>query len=145
MGALETKISRARELFVDGDYSKSEYHEKRDTLQEEIGVVRRELSKLGDLDAERQRIENLRTALLSVEEPFSGHYVFTGDLDQLDHDVLHDHNLVYGSKETAARRRREFYRQVELRAKVGQEMEISLNIGAKPVSKLADFSCYGVR
>ena len=89
-----------------------------------------------------ERIEGLRTALRALENPFSGHYVFVGDVDP---NVLVDHNLGYGSKETTARRRREFYRQVELRAKVGQEMEISLNIGANPVSKSDDFSCLGVR
>jgi hypothetical protein len=43
--------------------------------------------------------------------------------------------LGYGSKQTAAKRRQEFYRQVWLRVTVGQEMKISLNISSPPVSK----------
>jgi hypothetical protein len=58
------------------------------------------LSKTDDLDTEMDRLEDLRAALLSVENPFSGHYVLLGDVDS---NVVVDHGLSYGSKETAAR------------------------------------------
>jgi hypothetical protein len=102
-------------------------------------MVRRELSKIDNLDAEMQRIDRLRDALLSVKSPYSGHYAFTGG--GLDLDVLIDNNLSYGSRKTAAKRRQEFYRQVGLRVKVGQDVEISLDIGGSPVSKCVSSSC----
>jgi hypothetical protein len=52
------------------------------------------------------RLEDLRVTLLSVENPFSGHYVLVGEVDP---NVVVDHGLSYGSKETAARRRLDFY------------------------------------
>jgi Recombinase/Recombinase zinc beta ribbon domain len=139
IGALETKIARARELFIEGDLPRPEYGEKKTSTQEQIEVVRLELSKIDNLDAEMQRIDHLRDALLSVASPYSGHYAFTGG--GLDLDVFIDKNLSYGSRETAAKRRQEFYRQVGLRVKVGQETEISLDIGRSPVSKCVSFSC----
>jgi len=135
-------MTRLVDLFTDGDISKEVYRERNSAIEELIAGSHDELSKIDDLGTEMNRIEDLRAALLSLESPFSGHHVFVGAVDP---NVLVDHNLGYGSKETAARRRREFYRQVELRAKVGQEIEISLNIGANPVSKSDDFSCLGVR
>jgi hypothetical protein len=92
------------------------------------------LSKTDDLDTEMDRLEDLRAALLSVENPFSGHYVLLGDVDP---NVVVDHGLSYGSKETAARCRLDFYRQAGLRVKVGQETEISLDIGGTSVCKSA--------
>ena len=148
MGTLETKGDRMIDLYTDGDISKEVYRSKKSSIQSEIETLRQELDKLGGLDTEMQRIEGLRDALLNVEEPYSGHYAFVGDLDQLDHDVLvGDHaglvgnHLGYGSKQTAARRRQEFYSQVGLQVKVGQEMEISLDIGGSPVSKCVSSSC----
>jgi hypothetical protein len=82
---------------------------------------------LDDLDGELQRIEHLRVALLSVESPLSGHYCFTEAIADLDDDMM-DNGLSYGSRETAARRRQEFYRQAGLRVKVGEELEISLGV-----------------
>ncbi len=138
-------MTRLVELFTDGDISKEVYREKKSAIEELIAGSYDELSKIDDLGTEMKRIEDLRAALLAVESPFSGHYVFTGDLlDDFDLSDLVDYDLAYGSKETAARRRREFYRQVELRAKVGHEMEISLNIGVNPV-RSDDFSCLGVQ
>jgi hypothetical protein len=139
IGTLETKIARARELFIDGDLPRPEYEEKKFSIQDEIEMVRRELSKIDNLDAEMQRIDRLRDALLSVKSPYSGHYAFTGG--GLDLDVLIDNNLSYGSRKTAAKRRQEFYRQVGLRVKVGQDVEISLDIGRSPVSKCVSSSC----
>jgi hypothetical protein len=95
---------------------------------------RDELSKIDDFDTEMDRLEDLRAALLCVESPFSGHYVFVGDVDP---NVVDDHGLSYGSKETAARRRLDFYRQAGLRVKVGQETEISLDVGGTSVRKSA--------
>jgi hypothetical protein len=70
----------------------------------------------------------------SSARTFSGHYVFVGDVDP---NVVVDHGLSNGSKETAARRRLDFYRQAGLRVKVGQETEISLDIGGTSVCKSA--------
>jgi hypothetical protein len=123
--SLETKLTRLVDLFTDGDISKETYREKKSSIQEQISGVRDELSKIDDLDTEMDRLEDLRAALLSVENPFSGHYVFVGDVDP---NVVVDHGLCYGSKETAARRRLDFYRQAALRVKVGQEAEISLDM-----------------
>jgi len=102
-------------------------------------VVRRELSTIDNLDAEMQRIDRLRDALLSIKSPYSGHYAFTGG--DLDLDVLIDNNLSYGSRKTAAKRRQEFYRQVGLRVKIGQDVKISLDTGGSPVSKCVSSSC----
>ena len=92
-----------------------------------------ELSKLDDLDGELQRIEHLRVALLSVESPLSGHYCFTETIADLDDDMM-DNGLSYGSRETAARRRQEFYRQAGLRVEVGEELEFSLGVDGISVS-----------
>jgi hypothetical protein len=132
--SLETKMTRLVDLFTDDDISKETYQEKKSFIQEQISGGRDELSKIDDLDTEMDRLEDLRAALLSVENPFSGHYVFVGDVDP---NVVVDHGLSYGSKETAARRRLNFYRQAALRVKVGQETEISLDIGGTSVRKSA--------
>jgi hypothetical protein len=42
--------------------------------------------------------------------------------------------LGYGSKETAARRRQEFYTQVGMKVKVGETLEISLGVDGISVS-----------
>ena len=130
--SLETKMTRLVDLFTDDDISKETYRETKSSIQEQISEGRDELSKIDDLDTEMDRLEDLRAALLSVENPFSGHYVFVGDVDP---NVVVDHGLSYGSKETAARRRLDFYRQAGLRVKVGQETEISLDIGGTSVCK----------
>jgi len=138
IGALETKMTRLVDLFTDGDISKETYREKKSAIEELIAGSHDELSKIDDLGTEMERIEGLRTALLALENPFSGHYVFVGDVDP---NVLVDHNLSYGSKETAARRRQELYGKVGLRVSVGGDVEISLNVGGTLVSKLDDPSC----
>jgi hypothetical protein len=51
MGELQTKLDRTRDLYTDGDYSKEEYHEKRDAIQDQIMVVQQELSRLNDVGA----------------------------------------------------------------------------------------------
>jgi hypothetical protein len=89
-------------------------------------VLQRALSKVDDLDAEIRRVEDLRRTLLSIENPLSGHYRLDGGADL---DAAIDNDLSYGSKETAARRRQEFYRKAGLRVKVGEALEISLGIG----------------
>ena len=58
----------------------------------------------------------------------------------LDNEMM-DNGLGYGSRETAARRRQEFYRQAGLRVKVGEELEISLGVDGISVS--ADESALG--
>jgi hypothetical protein len=132
--SLETTMTRLVDLFTDGYISKETYREKKSSIQEQIAGGRHELSKIDDLDTEMDRLEDLRVALLSVENSFSGHYVFVGDVDP---NVVVDHGLSYGSKDTAAWRRLDFYRQAGLRVKVGQETEISLDIGGTSVCKSA--------
>jgi hypothetical protein len=85
-----------------------------------------------------ERIEGLRTALLALENPFSGTIRLRRGRRP---NVLVDHNLSYGSKETAARRRQELYGKVGLRVSVGGDVEISLDVGGTLVSKLDDPSC----
>jgi len=133
IGALETKVSRARDLFIDGDLPRPEYEEKKTSIREETEALKQELSKVDNLDQEIGRVEDLRETLLSIENPLSGHYT----LQSLPEDphVLEDSDVSYGSKETAARRRQEFYRRVGLQVKVGEELEIRLEIGEPLVSK----------
>jgi site-specific DNA recombinase len=138
--ALGRKETRLKDLYVDGDISKEEYGERKIVLEEGIAQITDELSKLDDLDGELQRIEHLRVALLSVESPLSGHYCFTETIADLDDDMM-DNGLSYGSRETAARRRQEFYRQAGLWVKVGEELEISLGVDGISVS--ADESASG--
>jgi hypothetical protein len=128
--ALETKIERARDLFIDGDLPRPDYEKKKSIIQGDIEAIRGELTKVDDLDTEIRRVEDLRETLLSVENPFSGHYALT----RLPEDPHVDDDLSYGSEETAARRRLEFYRQSGLRVKVGEELEISLGIDRISVS-----------
>jgi hypothetical protein len=130
--ALEMKITRVKDLYVDGDISKEEYGERKTALEGNVAQVTDELSRLDDLDGAMKRIDHLRVALLSLQSPFSGHYVFTGVVDP---EAVIEHGLSYGSRSTAARRRMEFYRGVGLCVKVGREMEISLDIAGSPVSK----------
>ena len=59
MGELQRKLDRTRELSTDGDYSKEEYHEKRDAIQDQIMVVLQELSKLEDVNTWTTRIKLL--------------------------------------------------------------------------------------
>jgi hypothetical protein len=129
---LETKIDRVRDLFIDGDLPRPAYEEKKSLIRDEIDAVQTELAKVDDLDAEIRRVEDLRETLLSIENPLSGHYALTRMLEDLD--VMEDYHLGYGSKETAAKRRQEFYRNAGLRVKVGQETVISLGVDGISVS-----------
>ena len=138
--ALGRKETRLKDLYVDGDISKEEYGKRKTILDEDVAQVTDELSKLDDLDGEIQRIDQLRHALLSIENPLSGHYCFTESMVGLDNEMM-DNGLGYGSRETAARRRQEFYRQAGLRVKVGEELEISLGVDGISVS--ADESASG--
>jgi site-specific DNA recombinase len=126
---LETKMSRARELFIDGDLPRTTYEEKKSLIRDEIGVVQEELSKVDNLDEEVHRVEDLRHTLKGIENPLSGHYALTEFPESYSLvDINEMHSLGYGSRETASRRRQEFYRQSGLRVKVGEELEISLGI-----------------
>jgi site-specific DNA recombinase len=146
--ALQTKISRARELFIDGDLSRSDYDEKKATLQDEIELVQEELTKIDNLDDEVGRVEALRHTLLSIENPLSGHYAFLSDEDNAEavgesKDDLLPYGLGYGSKKTAAWRRQEFYRQVGIVVAVGEELEIRLGTAGDLVSKVITTSARG--
>ena len=140
IGALETKISRARDLFLDGDLLRPEYEEKKASIQDETEALKQELSKVDNLDQEVGRVEDLRETLLSIENPLSGHYT----LQSLPKDLhaLEDDDVAYGSEETAAKRRQEFYRRVGMTVKVGKQLEISLGIGEPLVSKLETLSAW---
>jgi site-specific DNA recombinase len=136
--ALETKIFRARELFIDGDLPRPDYEEKKSTLQDEIDIVQEELTKVDDLDAEIRRVEGLRETLLSIENPLSGHYTLTSLPEDLH--ALEDYDVAYGSVEKAAKRRQEFYRRMGMQVKVGEELEITLGVNGISVSKSESFS-----
>jgi hypothetical protein len=142
---LETKISRARDLFIDGDLPRPEYDERKFALQDEIELLQTELSKITDLDDEIRRVEDLRLVLKGIEDPLSGHYALTEFPDSGLSNVM-DEDIGYGSRERAARRRQEFYRQTGMRVKVGaEELAISLGVGEPIVSKLdtASASSFG--
>jgi hypothetical protein len=149
IGALEAKMTRLVDLFTDGDISKDIYRERKSFTQDQIKVVRQELSRLGDFDREMRFIELQRDLLMVLApDPFGEPKVhINGDPDDPDAEAFIDDYSIFTDRrgEEASGRRREFYRQVKLRVKVGHEMEISLNIGANPVSKSDDFSCLGVR
>ena len=138
IGALQTKISRARDLFIDCNLSRPDYEDKKSALQDEIELVQEELSKIDNLDDEIRRVEGLRRVLLSIENPLSGHYAFIIDEDfdesLVDHEEDFAYGFGYGSKELAAKRRQHFYGQVGLRVKVGEELEISLGVDQIRVS-----------
>jgi len=55
----------------------------------------------------------------------------------VDPNVVVDHGLSYGARETAARPQLDFYRRAGLRVKVGQETQISLDFGGTSVRKNA--------
>ena len=97
-------------------------------------MVQEEVSKLADLDDEIRRVEDLRFVLKGIENPLSGHYALTESPDS-GLSGLMDEDLYYGSKQTAARRRQEFYRRMGMRVKAGEELEISLGIVGDRVSK----------
>jgi DNA invertase Pin-like site-specific DNA recombinase len=134
IGELQAKMDRTRELYTDGDYSKEEYEQKRDAILDQITTLQQELYRIDDLDGEMQRIDHLRNALLSIESPFSGHYVFTGDYIGLsalaDSDL--GYNPSYGSKQTAAKRRQEIYRKMRLCVRV-EDDNLTLEISGMPV------------
>ena len=137
--ALRTKISRARDLFIDGDLPRPAYEEKKAALQDEIEAVEQELSKIDNLYDETGRVEHLRNALLSIENPLSGHYCFLVGFGETEYDLMAAEGIMgkglgYGSKETAARRRQEFYRQVRMKVQVGETLEISLGMDGVSVS-----------
>jgi site-specific DNA recombinase len=119
MLALEAKLDRARELFLDGDLDRPAYEEKKTVIQEEMEVIREELTTVEDLDAEIMRVEVLRKTLLALDT----------------HDLL-GRELSHGSEEASATRRQQFYRRVGMRVRVGEELEISLGMGETFVGKL---------
>ena len=55
----------------------------------------------------------------------------------VDPNVVVDHGLSYGARETAARPRLDFYRQAGLRVMVGQDTQISQDFGGTSVRKNA--------
>jgi hypothetical protein len=142
--ALETKLSRARELFIDGDLSRPDYEEKKSLIRGEIEMVREELTKVDDLDDEIRGVEDLRRTLMSIENPLSGNYAFIPG-DDYDTDSTHNEKNVrrgfgYRSKRLAAKRRQKVYRRMGMQVKVGEELEISMGIREPLVSKLGTAS-----
>ena len=128
--ALEAKIDRASDLFIDGELDRPSYDKKKASFLEEIETLEKELSKVDDLDAEIRRVEDLRRTLKGIENPLSGHYALT-DFPESDSlvDIDEMHSLGYGSKETASKRRQEFYGKTGLTVEVGEEtLQISLGV-----------------
>jgi hypothetical protein len=84
--------------------------------------------------------------MVLAPDPFGEPKVhINGDPDDHDAEAFIDDYSIFTDRrgEEASEHRREFYRQVELRAKVGQETEISLNIGANTVSRADEFLAWG--
>jgi site-specific DNA recombinase len=137
---LEMQMSRARHLFIKGDLPHPEYEENKTTLQDQIEVVQKDLSKVENLDVEIECVEKLRRTLMSIEDPLSGHYAFIideeSDIDLLGNENDFKYGFGYGSRKLAAKRRQEFYRRSGLTVRVGEELEISLGVGEPIVSKL---------
>ena len=126
------------------EISRPQYDEKKATFQHEIEIVQKELSKVDNLDAEVRRVEDLRRTLKGIENPLSGHYALT-DFPESDSlvDIDELHSLGYGSKETASKRRQEFYCKTGLGVEVGAET-LRISIGVDKISVSKDKSVSGV-
>ena len=102
-------MSRARHLFIRGDLPHPEYEENKTTLQDQIEVGQKELSKVENLDVEIECVEKLRRTLMSIEDPLSGHYAFIideeSDIDLLENENDFKYGFGYGSRKLAAKRR----------------------------------------
>jgi hypothetical protein len=61
--ALEMKLDRARDLFIDGDLLRTDYEKKKASIQGDIEAIQGELTKMDDLDTEIKRVEDLRIVL----------------------------------------------------------------------------------
>jgi hypothetical protein len=155
IGALEKKISRARELFINGDLPRPEYVDKKFGIQDKIEVVRQELSKLGDFDSAMERLELQRNLLMALApDPFGQPKIhFNGDPDDPDAEAFIDDYSMFtdrggetsrtvpdGGKRRASEYRQEFYRKMDLQVSVGGDIVISLDIGRSPVSKCVNSS-----
>ena len=114
---------RLVDLFTDGDIAKDIYKERKSFTQDQIKVVRQELSRLGDFDREMRRIELQRDLLMVLApDPFGEPKVhINGDPDDPDAEAFIDDYSIFTDRrgEEASGRRREFYRQVKLSVKVG--------------------------
>jgi hypothetical protein len=144
MGELQTKLDRTRELYTDGNYSKEEYHEKRDAIQDQIMVVQQNLSKLEDVDTGITRIEFLRHLLMSMT-PGVGHtyfgYAGTARGEHERHLVVTaypDHSSFFTSSgERSMVERQEFYRKMNLSVRVHDD-DLELEIATPAISQTAD-------
>jgi hypothetical protein len=144
MGELQTKLDRTRELYTDGNYSKEEYHEKRDAIQDQIMVVQQNLSKLEDVDTGITRIEFLRHLLMSMT-PGVGHTYFGYAGTARGEDERHlvvtaypDHSSFFTSSgERSMVERQEFYRKMNLSVRVHDD-DLELEIATPAISQTAD-------
>ena len=98
---------------------------------------------MDDLDAEIRRVEDLRRTLKGIENPLSGHYALTEfpESDSLV-DIDEMHSLGYGSKDTASKRRQEFYCKTGLTVEVGEET-LQISLGVDRISVRVDESASG--
>ena len=144
MGELQRKLDRTRELSTDGDYSKEEYHEKRDAIQDQIMVVLQELSKLEDVNTGMTRIEFLRHLLRSMtggaDHTYFG-YAGTGRGEDKRHLVITaypDHPSFFTSSgESSMVERQEFYRKMNVSVRVHDD-DLELEIATPAISQSAD-------
>jgi hypothetical protein len=136
--------SQRQDLYTDGDYSKEEYHEKRDAIQDQIMVVQQELSKLEDVNTGMTRIEFLRHLLMSmtpgVDHTYFG-YAGTARGEDKRHLVVTaypDHPSFFTSSgERSMVERQEFYRKMNLAVRVHDD-DLELEIATPAISQSAD-------
>ena len=142
IGELRAKMGRTRELYTDGDFSKEEYHEKRDSIQDHIEVVQLELSKLDDLDTEIKRIEFLRHLLMAMNPGVDHTYIEYAGTPGGEHERAVDAypdppTFFTSSDEESAKDRQDFYRKMGLCVRVQPE-DLVVEIGNLEVSHSAN-------
>ncbi|MBA2712705.1 MAG: hypothetical protein H0U55_04000 [Rubrobacteraceae bacterium] len=138
--SLKGNLKRAKELYIRGDLSMSEYEEKRDGIQEQTEVSRQELGKLDNLDSEVRRIEFRRLLLLSIGPSPAG-------IPEIDEEGFVDNYSIFtdwggeptravpnGGKERASERRQDFYRKMSLCVRV-QPDDLEVEIANLAISQ----------
>lgn len=156
---LDSSIVRARELFIDGDISRPEYEQKKSAIGEEREILQRELSKLDNLDGAVKRIEQLRNILMTLGPNPDGDNLYIeyegtpGGDDERAVDAYVDNPTWFtnrggeptplepdGGKRRASEKRLEFYRRMDLHVKVGEDMEITLDLRGVSASQSGETS-----
>ncbi len=144
-----SSILRAKDLYVTGDYSRSEYDEKVATLNEEKKKLEVQISKYEDLDGAMKDLEFQRHLLMSLapapdgEDNIYFEYDGTpaGDARVVGAYIDNPTFFTNRSSKPTSQGRLDFYRRMDLHVKVGESMEITLDLGGVPVSQHGETSC----